>query len=162
MVLSGFFFAPESTCAASFDVIFFEGRAAWRLPEADGSVEIEVVVPFVDPSRPIDGQLAEALSDAPFRRKLLVKGGTVFKAPRDFLPKMTDQERAAYPGFSPAAPKRIFAGWRMLGYYLLLRPEADGRVKILARANRSFAPVDVPVPVQSGDIFMLIELAGCL
>ncbi len=162
LVILSFFLMPVCAAAACFEGIIVKSRGAWKLVETEHPVEIEVVVPFVDPVLPIDEQLAVVLADAPFRRKVVVQPGRVFEDPREFLPTLTDSERAEYVGQKSPDPKRRFAGWRMLGYYLLLRPAADGGVTILARGNRSFAPVSSRVPVQSGDIFMLIELGGCL
>lgn len=158
LVLAGLFFAYSGVEAAEFELVKVDGRNAWKLTGTEQPVEIEVVLPFYETSVPLAKQLPLLLADAPFRRKVVLQPGVVLKDPRNFLPKLTDKEPGPY--VSPD-PKRQFPGLRLLGHYLLVRKADDGSLSILAEGNRSFSFRPERVPVQSGDILLLVELDGC-
>jgi hypothetical protein len=157
LVLTGLFLASSGVEAAEFALTTVDGRRAWVLTGAESPVEIEVVIPFYETLVPLARQLPLLLTDAPFRRKVVLQPGVVVTDPRHFLPTLTDQEKVSYA--SPD-PKRQFPGWRLLGHYLLLRKADDGGVSILAEGNRSFSYRPDTVPVRSGDILLLVEVDG--
>jgi hypothetical protein len=162
LVLIGFLLLHAFAEAACFDLVKVDGRNAWTLAQADQPVEIEVVIPFYNTLVPLEQQLSALLADAPFRRKVVLTQGTVLKDPRYFLPAMTEAERAAISAMKSPDPKRPFPSWRLLGRYALLRPVKGALPTILSQGNRSFAFSPTSVPVQSGDVFVLMELEGCL
>ena len=145
---------------AYFQVIG-DGLASWQLKGAE-PVEIEVVVPFWNSLAPAIKQMTTVLAGAPIRGKVVIKPDSVIKRPVDFLQQLSPAEIKAGDNVIPPDATLQRQGLRLLGHYFLVRSSSDGTLTVLAEGQRSFSWQLTKVPVQKGDVFVLIEIQNCL
>ena len=148
---------------ACFQVIG-NGVASWQLKGAESPLEIEVVVPFWRTGVPAEDQLSAAVAGAPLRHKVVIQPNDIIKRPKDFLCSLSSAEIKSYEERVSKTPelKQQSQNLRLLGHYFFVRPAGNGTFTLMAEGGRSFGYELAKVPVQNGDIFVLIEIQNCL